>query len=938
MNDAVLLTGAAGFLGARVAHHILERTDRPLIVLIRGRDLSEAQMRLERIWWDWPEMVREIGVRVRVIAGDLSVSRFGLNEPDYEDLLGRVSHIIHLAADIRLMEPIDKLRKTNVEGTRNILDFAREIHRLHGLARLSYVSTAYVAGRRKGSVSEEDLTDRFGFSNPYERSKFEAETLVREARTELPVSIFRPGMVVGDSRDGTVKTFNTVYFPLRLYLTGKLRFFPVDPSMKINMVPGDYAAEAIAGLTFDSQAEGLNFHLTLPHEALPDVREMIDFTRAWASEKLHVELPKPVFLPVRVSPLRWLNRFLPDKNAIRSLLSLSSYFEEDRVYGRDNLDCLLGTYQGSWRNFFPQILAFACDRGFLHRSERTVQEQAYFRLSRKNRPVVFHDITPAGIISRSAEEVKHEIDRAVSALRGMGICPGDRIAVVGFNCSRYFIIDAAIGLCGGVSVPLYYSSPVGELTDIIRDSCSRLLFVGVPGILEKLNSGDMAYERTVLGGPALPDIPVVSFCRETPGNGVPGHFIEWQEFLKLGEKQEPAPVKESVETPDTDIGGKAPVRFSDIATLRYTSGTTGRPKGAAFDHAGLRSMAETMASLPPWRARTRKVKYLSFLPMNHVVEGILASYAIFYTPAPVEIYYLESFYELQKTLPKVRPTVFFSVPRFYEKVWESASKSLIGRQYLKSGDGLKKQLLSRILKGAVNKRAGIDRCAQLIVGSAPVSTGLLQNFRSIGIEIHNAYGLTEAPLITLNRHMENRIETVGQPLPGTLIRIGEDGEVLVKGPQVMRGYFPDVSGASLENGWLHTGDYGMMTDDNYLVLNGRKKEVIISSYGKNIDPVRIELMLRESTGIDHVILFGDNRPFCTALLFGCPSDNPAFVAAIEEGIESVNRQLSHPEQIKKWAVLSDDLSIEGGELTANLKMKRSDIALKYTELIETLYS
>ncbi len=934
VTDSVFLTGAAGFLGSQTARMILQQTNRPLIVLIRGRNLSDARQRLERTWWDWPDMVKEIGGRVRIVAGDLCDDRFGLDETDYAELAGRISHIIHMAADIRLTEPLDHLRRINVGGTCNVLALARETHRQHGLSRFSHVSTAYVAGSRKGRVAEEDLTDRYGFSNSYELSKFEAEALVHEAGKEIPVSVFRPGMVVGDSQSGAVKTFNTVYFPLRLYLTGKLKFFPVDPSMKINMVPGDYVAGAIARLTFDPQAEGKTFHLTLPPNTLPDVREMFSFTRVWAAEELHVKLPEPVFLPISVRRLQWLGRFFQDKSMVRSLLSLSSYFEEDRVYGRENLDRLMGVYSGSWSEFFPSILNYACKRGFMHRSERTVQEQAYFRLSGKSRPVCFFDVISGEFVSRSAEEVRREIDQAVSALRQMDILPGERIAVVGFNSSRYFILDTAIGLCGAVSVPMYYSSPAGELAEIVQDSGARLMFVGVPGILAQLACAGIAPDCMVSEKQDFPDIPVVSFCRDVPRKHRSDQYIEWHEFLKLGELPDAC----------SSTKGQAPVGFGDIATLRYTSGTTGLPKGAVFDHAGLRYMAETLASLPPWKARTRKVVYLSFLPMNHVVEGILASYSIFYTPASAEVYYLESFYDLQKALPKIRPTVFFSVPRFYEKVWENASKTAIGRRYLKSRDGLTKRMLGKILGWAVKKKAGIDRCSQLIVGSAPVSIGLLQNLRSIGIEIHNAYGLTEAPLITLNRHTTNRIDTVGERLPDTLIRIPEDGEVLVKGPQVMRGYY---SGACesvredcesvLKDGWLHTGDFGSLTEDGYLVLSGRKKEAIISSYGKNINPVKIELMLREETGIEHVMLFGDNRPFCTALLFGSSPNDPAIAGAVEEGIQRVNRRLSHPEQIKKWVLLADRLTIEGGGLTANLKVKRSAVALKYAEVLEELY-
>ena len=416
--------------------------------------------------------------------------------------------------------------------------------------------------------------------------------------------------------------------------------------------------------------------------------------------------------------------------------------------------------------------------------------------------------------------------------------------------------------------------------------------------------------------------------------------MSWKDFLMLGINHE-TDMKKS-ETNQQSLT-KSPAGFGDIATLRYTSGTTGLPKGAVFDHSSLRSMAETLASLPPWKARTQKVVYLSFLPMNHVVEGILASYAIYNTPAPIDVYYLENFHELQKAIPKIGPTVFFSVPRFYEKVWENATRRFIGKQYIRSREGFGKRLLGKVLCLAVKRKAGIDRCKQLIVGSASVSTGLLQNFRSIGIEVHNAYGLTEAPLITLNRYMANRIDTVGEPLPDTQIRIADDGEVLVKGPQVMNGYYMGEDKSILQegdsplvDGWLHTGDYGMLTEDNYLVLSGRKKELIIDSYGKNINPVKIELMLREATGIDHVMLCGDNRPYCIALLWGCPPDDSG-AAAIEECIRKVNEQLSHPEQVKKWALITETLSIEGGELTANLKMKRSSIASKYADVIENLF-
>jgi long-chain acyl-CoA synthetase len=613
-----------------------------------------------------------------------------------------------------------------------------------------------------------------------------------------------------------------------------------------------------------------------------------------------------------LSGLNWLRRFLTSKSPLRSLFSLTAYFEENRIYRRDNLDCLLGTAYPKWRSFLTPMLEYAVFKGFMHRSERTVHEQAFFRLTRHSRPVRYYDLVSGRVVTKTAAEIRRAIERVATSLTQLQIRPGDRVAMVGFNSTRYLVIDIAVGLSGGVSVPLYYTSPARELLEIINDSGARLCFVGVPELLAQLAAANIP-----------PDIRVVSFCRQMPRDGLPENFIDWRQFLNRGAGLAPP--------------AAAPVSFDAPATLRYTSGTTGRPKGALFTHGQLRWMAETLAALPPWTARTRKLVYLSFLPMNHVVEGILAGYALYFAPAPLDIYYLEDFHELQKVMPKVRPTVFFSVPRFYEKVWEQAAQSLPGRIYLKSQSGIGKRLLRSLLRQALCQAAGIGRCAQLIVGSAPVGAGLLQAFRALGIEIHNAYGMTEAPLITLNRVGANVIDTVGQPLPETQIRIAPDGELLVKGPQVMQRYFQNSDETPLTGGWLHTGDLGLLTADHYLVLHGRKKEVLIDSYGKNINPAKVELLLSEFTGINHVLVCGNNKPYCTALFWIAKAPTEAMLTAVAIGVKKANRQLSRPEQIKRWAVLTGALAISAGDLTANLKMKRAALTAKYAVIIEALY-
>ena len=332
-------------------------------------------------------------------------------------------------------------------------------------------------------------------------------------------------------------------------------------------------------------------------------------------------------------------------------------------------------------------------------------------------------------------------------------------------------------------------------------------------------------------------------------------MIPWRSFLETG-----------LANWEAEVPAFAPVGPDDLATIRYTSGTTGPPKGVAFTHAQLRWMAETMASLIPWNIRTRPNRYLSFLPMSHVVEGILGTYGPYDLPAPVDVTFLEDFRRVPATLPAVRPTVFFSVPRLYQKVWEGLGRSRIGARYQRMREGPLRGLLRPVVRRAMLRRAGLDRCAQLLAGSAPVDEELLRSFRELGVEIHVAYGLTEAPLVALNRLGRNRIGTVGELLPETQVRLADDGELLVRGPQVTAGYV-DEDEQPFRDGWLLTGDLGHVTRDGWLVIDGRKKDLLKTAYGKYLQPSKIEAMLRRIPGVSEAMVVGEGRPFCAALLW-----------------------------------------------------------------------
>jgi long-chain acyl-CoA synthetase len=921
VSDRVLLTGATGFLGGQIARRLIRVAGCEIVALVRAEDREAAERRLSRAWWDWPELTSAIGGRVKVLSGDVALPYLGLDRAAYADLARRVTHIIHAAADLRVSAPIDDLRVTNVQGTANVLEFARAVQRDHGLARLSHISTAYVCGGRRGAVPEDALTDAFGFSSAYELSKYEGERLVQAAKGELPISVCRPGMIVGDSHTGEIKTFNTFYFPLRLYLTGKSRVLPAHAGLRANLAPVDYVAGAIVRLTFEPEAAGLNFHLTVPHELLPTAGELAEFVREWAQARLGLVLARPIFIPL--PELLTRGRYRPERNPVSlgqgmldGILTLLPYFNERVRFQRDNVDRLLGPYAFDWRAVLPPLLEYAARMSFMHRSERTVHEQILFRLGSRSRRITYHDIVEGRAITRSADEVRREMLAAANALRALGVGQGDRVAVVGLNSTRYLVLDIAIGLAGAVSVPLYYTSPPADLDAILRASGARLLFIGAPALLGRL-------------GELKTDLPIVSFCREAVADS---RVTPWERFLAL----DPAPSLAA--RGKVGVGAAVAAGFGDMATLRYSSGTTGRPKGVIFNHAHLRWMGECLPSLLPWRARNRPASYLSFLPLNHVVEGILAAYSPYYIPAPVDIYYLEDIYALPRTLPRVKPTVFFSVPRVYEKVWARLQDNRLGRLYLGLREGLLKRILRPPLRRSLLRRAGFDRCAQLIVGSAACGEGLLRGFHDLGIEVHNAYGLTEAPLVTLNRPGENRIGAVGRPLPETEIRITGDGEVLVRGPQVTAGYFDEPDASPFRDGWLATGDLGRLTDEGDLVIVGRKKELIKTAYGKYAHPAEVEARLKEIPGVAEAMLVGEGKPFCVALLWtGDGSRAPLCAESLDYAMTAVNAGLSHPEQVKRWALLPNDLSVEGGDLTPNLKLKRHAVGRRFQGVVDALY-
>ena len=907
-SSCAFITGASGFLGGFVLEGLLEAGVARLYALVRAESDAAAEARLRRLWRERPLLLNAVGKRIVPVAGDITQEGLGLDAARYGKLAREVTHIVHVAAEIGVNETAARFATVNVDGTANMLLFADAARCSGGLERFVHVSTAYVAGMRMGAISEDDLVDS-GFNSLYEQSKFGAEQLVRACGRRFPVAIVRPAQIVGDTRTGFAATFNTLYYPLKLYLKGQLPLVPVSPRQKLMMVPVDYVARIVVGAALKPEAAGRTFHAVVPARLQPTVAELLAFVRDWARRELRFDPGASPCIPVaRAADLGRRRNLAKSESAkgkgfVQNMLALAPYFNENRDFGTANVEDVFGVGYPDWRAYLPQLLGYATRMGFLNHTDRTVFEQMLVRMTSRTASLRYYDVTRQGIVPVDTAQVKEQVERVAAALAARGIGPGSRVALVGFNSSRYFIADAAVGLAGATSVPLYYTSPAADIVQLVRKSGAELAFVGMERLLQTL--------------PEMLDVPLVSLLDSPAVAGV----IPWDAFIAG------VPARRALPR----------ASFDQVATIRYTSGTTGQPKGVTFDHAQLRWMAEVMPALLDWRTRNGKLRYLSFLPMSHVVEGILVAYAPYYILSDIEFYFLNDFGMLAETLPKVRPTLFFSVPRFYEKVWSEFEATEAGRRYLTMPDGPLKRAYAQVARRVLLRRAGLDQCRQLLVGSAPVSMELLENFRGLGIEIHNAYGVTEAPLIALSRLGENELGSVGRLLPETDAVIGDDGEIRVAGPQVTRGY--DGAGSSLDaEGYFATGDFGSWSPAGNLVIGGRKKELIVTSYGKNISPEKVETLLKGMPGVSEALLVGEGKPYVAALLWledGAQSALDA--AAIDAAVRARNEQLSHPEQVKRWAVMEGSLSIAAGELTPNLKVRRRAVAQKHERAIAALY-
>jgi len=556
------------------------------------------------------------------------------------------------------------------------------------------------------------------------------------------------------------------------------------------------------------------------------------------------------------------------------------------------------------------------------------------------------------------------IEEVAAGLQALGVVPQDRVAILSWNRSEWQVADLAILSAGAVSVPIYPTSAAVQVKYVLDHSSSSVCFVENRELL-----GRVLEHRSDLG--ALKHVVVFEddLALDDPG------VMSFAELRALG--------TQALER-DVDIVQRArrDVDLDKVATLVYTSGTTGPPKGAVITHRNIMAMLRAVTKIVPLSPEDR---FLSFLPLSHITERSVSHFGLIASGG--ETWFARSISTVTEDLPDCRPTIFFAVPRLWEKMRDGIDERIahapgvrgkLARRYLEVAPLRARELetgvqmparlkvqwraLDAVVGAQIRAHVGLDRARILVSGAAPIHPDILRWFHGIGLPVAEGYGQTEVALATtLNPPGHARIGTVGPPLPGVSVRIADDREILIKGENVCSGYWrDDVASRALvdDEGWLHSGDLGVFDDHGYVRVTGRKKDLIITAHGKNISPQEIETDLESSHLIGQSVVIGDGRRYLTALLaldtdtvwhwahehgkdyVGLESlaGDADLMREIGAIVGEVNGRHARVEHIRKWRVLPRELTIAGGELTPTLKVKRAVVNERYADLIADMYA
>lgn len=560
-------------------------------------------------------------------------------------------------------------------------------------------------------------------------------------------------------------------------------------------------------------------------------------------------------------------------------------------------------------------------------------------------------------------EFGQQAREVAAGLLSLGVEKGSCVGLLSGNRPEWHISDVGTLLAGAATSPVYASNSPTQVAYVLGHSESTVAIVENQDQLDKVL-------KTKADLPKLGKVVVIS----GEGTEESDLVISFDECKRLGreyEKSNPGALDERIKSIVPD----------DLATLVYTSGTTGPPKGAMLTHANFSWTLETLGKVLPFQDGADRV--MSYLPLAHIFERLTSDWGGVYYG--VEVWFAESIEKLLPNLQECKPTFFIGVPRVYEKFYmgvkakvaahekkdliekainlglekveaEQAGKSLPLAKKVKYG------LLNKLVLSKLREGLGMGNVRFAITGAAPISTEIIKFIQAIGIELVEGYGQTEdnAPT-SVTPPGKSRIGTVGPPIPGLELKFDEDGEILVRGPNVFKGYFKDPKATSetlTEDGFLRTGDVGELDEKGYLKITDRKKDLIITAGGKNISPQELEGRLKFAPLISQAVIIGDRRPFLTSLLTLDPdiapnwakaqgiefddvtqlAEDPKVLAAVQAVVDKVNEGLSQVEKIKKWTVLPRDFTQDAEEITPTMKVRRKTINEKYGDVIDRMYA
>jgi long-chain acyl-CoA synthetase len=556
--------------------------------------------------------------------------------------------------------------------------------------------------------------------------------------------------------------------------------------------------------------------------------------------------------------------------------------------------------------------------------------------------------------------VKHFCLGAIS----LGLQRGDKLAILGDNCLEWLYADLGAQTAGAVVVGIYATNPPKQVQYVLEHSDSLTV------VVRDQEQADKVLE--VMGSlPSLKKIIVIDMKGLRHYDDP--HIISFQEVEALGRNK-------ASEDPELFEALISQTRAHDVALMVYTSGTTGPPKGAMLTHRNLLSLAAAFSQVAPL---FQEDEVVSYLPLCHIAERLMSVILALY--AGYTVNFAESLETIQENLYEIAPTIFVGVPRIWEKMHSAIHIRMkdaslfkrrayafwipIGRK-LVEGDlqGVRNSLSRKLLYGLgylclyryILDKMGLLRVRLAISGSAPIAPEILKFFRVLGLNISEVYGQTEGSGVSHIHHgFDRKIGSVGKPLPGIEFKLAEDGEILFRGATRFKGYYkdPDSTEAVLTDGWMRSGDVGVLDEDGYLYITDRKKDIIITAGGKNIAPSEIENRLKCSPYINQAIVVGDARPYLSAIIqieldtvskwamdhkipyttFKSLAENKDVLELIKGEVAEANKDFARVEGIKKFVLLEKELDHDDDELTATLKVRRKSVEEKFSDLINTMY-